>query len=132
MRSIPVILMLVLAFAGCGRHTAAPAANASPLAGTGASVAFVVGTVAPVGSFEWGIAPLQTEIRRKSDLGKVQLLKGEISPEDAQRQHDRLQNALELVGTAIVACKQDNKTGQCTGDRKSADRLIVQAQESMP
>lgn len=118
--------LAVLALCACHQHQ--PAA----FAGSSVSVAFVNGTVAPLGSFEWGVAPLQTEIRRRSDLGYVQMLKGEITANESQRQHDKLQNALNLVGRAIVACKQDNKTGHCTGDQKGADELVKQAQESMP
>lgn len=123
-------VLALAALSGCSQSDAKQ--HNATLAGQGVSVAFSVGTVAPLNSFEWGVAPLQTEIRRQAMLTQVQVLKGEVSPQAAQRTHDKLQTALSLVGKALAACAQDSKTGKCTHDQKAADQLVKQAQESMP
>lgn len=119
----PFLALLTL----CGCHP-----KTTPLQGASLSVAFTVATLAPVGSFEWGLAPLQSEVVRQATLAKVQVLKGELTPEAAQEISEKLEKAHELLQQAIDTCKEDDKTGKCTGDGAAATEYAQAARKAMP
>lgn len=101
------------------------------LGGGAVSGPFFVGTLAPANSFEAKTAPLFTRIKVIAHLTDVAYLQKRISRLKGQQVHDQALKAWTLVNAAVSVCKQDDKTGKCTGSQASADMLLDQATQAV-
>lgn len=89
--------------------------------------AFVSATLAPFGSFEWVAAPRYTRnavVRHNA----ARALRGKkITVAKAQEVLRTTDEVRALLDQAVKTCKQNNKTGLCTGNQVKANVLLNQA-----
>lgn len=94
-------------------------------------VGFAAATLAPAGSFEFKAAPAYTQLIMKRHRAEYLLKYGQISKSFAISVQTRADAVRKLLDQAIVACKQDDKTGKCTNDPKTANALLRSAKAQL-
>lgn len=131
--------LAVLALASvsaCHQQSTAPIAADPPssvaaLAGAADSGVFIAGTIAALGSFEWDAAPLTNHAATAIHEAAVAFKQGRISEGNGQKIVDAATQANNFVVKAVGLCKQNSKTGKCTGDEIAARRLLEQARAAL-
>jgi hypothetical protein len=108
------------------RQQAPAALEATPPADD-ATELFAEATLAPVGSFEYQAAPLYTRNAANRHKAAVQLRHHRITAEEAQLAQNKADQIRLLLDRAIALCKEDDHTGQCTGDAKQASGALAEA-----
>lgn len=133
------IVLATAALVGCGNTDAkpkhvtpiAPAYDATVLAGQAKSEVTAIGTLATIGSFEWGSAPLAT-LAAASLKHVPQLLHDhQLTVDEAQGMINAAVKVRDLLKAANAACAQNNATGKCTGDQTRAESLADKAKAAM-
>ncbi len=129
MKVVAVTLMLAVALAASLAFAPlAYSADASMVASavSGKDVR-LNGTMAPEGSFEWKAAPTYTGLFAYRDWQTDRAMSGLIKVETLQASLVRADEVRALLDNALRACAQDNHTGACTKDGKTAEKLLAQA-----
>jgi hypothetical protein len=106
------------------------AGNSNPVsasAQSGGDGLFVAATLAPLNSFEFKAAPSYTRLAVVRRNALVALRNGKITADQAQAVQDRANAVRVLLDRALATCAQSNKTGKCTKDAASAERLLQAA-----
>lgn len=131
-----VALSVAMCVSGCSRpssHVApiSPEYDAHQLAGKAKGEVVAVGTLATIGSFEWGTAPLAT-LAAASLKHVPYLLRGDyLSVDEAQGMINSAVKVRDLLKAANAACAQNGATGRCTGNQTNAQSLADQAKSEI-
>src|SRR4051812_12546744 len=119
------VAALCLSVAAC--HTP-PASDTSLQAEAKATAGtFLTAVLCTNGGFDCETAPVRVDATVQSRAALFALNKGELSKEQAQAAHDKVAAVFSLLDAAEAACGQDNKTGQCTKDKRTAINFLGQA-----
>jgi len=102
------------------QHVAAMSASAD-------SELFVVGTLAPLGSFEYETAPVLTHLAVLDRHADASFKDGEISHDEAAEVLARGDSVYAIIAQATEVCKPGVHSGKCTGDREKAEELLAEA-----
>lgn len=92
---------------------------------------YIAGTLATLGSFEWDSAPLTNHAATAIHEAAVAYSQGRITQSAGQSIVDTSIRANNLIVKANTLCKQNAKTGKCTGDETTARKLLDQARAQM-
>lgn len=111
MKTLTLILALLLPVA----------IYAQGMEGHGETPGFAVGTLAPIGSFEFAEAAGYTQIAMLRHQAQTALIAHTISTSQAQYLQNRTQDVFNELDMAMALCKQDSHTGKCTGDKRKAN-----------
>lgn len=111
------LLVAVLALSAC-------AAPTTPLVTTPArdTGVIVTATLAPLGSFEWQVAPDYTRLATTRRLAARALTNGRISVATAEQVQAEADSARRALDEAVATAQ---------GNRASADALVTKARESL-
>lgn len=119
-------LSVVAVLAACAT---VPKAHVAPITLKGDAVGgavFVTATLCS-GEFECAVAPYYTHGIVANHKAEAAFLKNAMTRADAEAVHDHVVQMLALLDQAKVACAQNMKTGQCTGDVPNAHALLDKA-----
>jgi hypothetical protein len=108
----------------------APAYDATVLAGQAKGEVIVIGTLATIGSFEYGNASLATVAAAALKHIPQLLHDHQISTDEAQKKINAAVTVRDLLKKANTVCKQ-NGAGKCTGNQAQAEALADQARAVM-
>ena len=87
----------------------------------------IFATLAPLGSFEWQVAPRYTALAAARHNAAVRLRKGLITVDQAQQVQADADATRKLLDASVAACAQSDRTGQCTKSAAEARRLLAKA-----
>lgn len=125
------IIVIVAAAAALISFSALAADSSLRAAKDDAGGLFMAGTLAPLNSFEFKAAPAYTRLASIRRTAAVALRKGSISVDRAEAIQASADKARSLLDRSVDACKQDNKTGACTGNGRQAEQLLASAQRAI-
>lgn len=91
----------------------------------------LLGTLAPIGSFEYKAASSYTALAAYRDKVYSLLADDKISVDLAQAAQNNADRVRELLDDALRACAQDNHTGKCKGDEARASKFLAQAKAAL-
>ena len=136
MKFLSAALATTLAFACLSASAAPPSPGLSAVSkNISADSGFAVATLSNAGSFEFGLASMFTGVAMKAHLTTTALKAHMITAAQAQVRHDKLAAVKALLDRSLAACQQDNRTGECQGDKAAAakfERLAKSAYEKLP
>ncbi len=135
MKLIPAALAAVLAFACLSAAAAPPSGLTAASKDITIDSGFAVATLSNVNSFEFGLASMFSGVAMKAHLAETALKQHMITAAQAQVRHDKLAAVKALLDRSLAACQQDNRTGECQGDKAAAakfERLAKSAYEKLP
>jgi hypothetical protein len=92
---------------------------------------FVVGTLAPLGSFEYESSPLLTRLAVLDRHADSALQRGQISHDAAADVLAEGDSAYAVIAQATRVCDPAAHTGKCQGDRKGAKELLGEARRTV-
>ncbi len=121
MKFISLMLMSLLLF-GCASAPKTPVPLASEPASTGIQ-SYAIGTLAPLGSFEWYAAPSYTRNAVLRHNAAVQLRKGAITVEQAVDIQARADHIRQLLDAAVAADAKKKPTEAQLLLKAAGDRL---------
>lgn len=100
---------------------------ASNMMKTRPSEVHLYGTLAPKGSFEEKASGTYVELAHYRDSLFDKLQAGKLTADQTVAANSYADQVRELLDESFRACKQDNKSGLCTGDSAKAGKLLGQA-----
>src|ERR1700733_10414097 len=125
-----------IALSGCGESEARHVKpvdkqhDAVALAGQAKGEVIAIGTLATIGSFEYGNAALATVAAASLKHVPQMLHDKQISADDAQTKINAAVKVRDLLKKANATCAQ-NGAGKCTGNQAQAEALVDQARLAM-
>lgn len=132
---VPVIVLLVILFVVlaitlgwyCARPTRAQLAQQISFGASAESQVIVIGTLAPLGSFDYETAPLVTRLAVVKRDAAVSLLRDQITREQAEEVQARGDSAYAVIAQATRLCDPAPHTGKCRRPRAKVDELLEEA-----
>lgn len=109
---------------------AAPSTSLSAVA-TGESSSFSVGTLCAVNSFECEVSPSYARIASVVHTATFDFRQGRITAPQLQSIVDRGRGAVAKLDAVQATCRQDARSGKCTGNEELARKLLVEAKQSV-
>jgi hypothetical protein len=136
MISIMIALVIIVAIvAAVVNYRAKPTpqvlAQQISLGASANSELIVVGTLAPLGSFEYRTAPLLTLLAVKRSHGATALLQHQINVDQAVALQGQADAAREDIDEAMQACDPAPHTGKCRGSPVKTDELLAEARSAV-
>lgn len=127
-----VIIVVLTILARLSRPSAAEqrqafAASVSPLGASADSALIVVGTLAPLGSFDYETAPLVNRLTVLKRHAADAFLRNEISRDQAAEVQAKGDETYAVIAAATRVCSPAPHTGKCTGSRRQVDELLGEA-----
>jgi cell division septation protein DedD len=104
--------------------------DATALAGKAKGEVIVIGTLATIGSFEWGTAPLATLAAASLKHIPQMLHDKTLTTDEAQSMINGAVKVRDLLKKANATCKQ-NGAGKCAGSEAKAQALADQAKAAI-
>lgn len=132
-----VIILAVLAFVLGYRHESqreSPKPFSQQVASMQASAdseLFVVGTLAPLGSFEYETSPLLTRLAVLDRHADSSLKRAQISRDEASEVLAEGDSAYAIIAQATRLCDPAPHTGKCRRDRRKVDALLEEARRAV-
>lgn len=128
MQRLPGAVLAALLFASAAAH-ATPVPLESHAKADGGS--FAVGTLAALGSFEYQTAPAYTRLIMARRNATTAISKGRITVETAESVQSAADTVRKLLDSSLAVCKQNDKTGKCTGNSAKATKLLTAAEAAL-
>jgi hypothetical protein len=133
-----LVAAALFALSGCGHSDVKPQHippisaeyDATALAGEAKGEVIVIGTLATIGSFEYGNASLATVAAVNLKHIPQLLHDKQITTDEAQAKINAAVQVRDLLKKANAVCKQ-NGAGKCTGNQAQAEALADQARSVM-